>query len=147
MFKWFNRVNSLRISDDYFKPFSPLSNCLNRPAQRPPGPAININVIQWRHYPKTRQWFWLFDCLTMRNFSRMVVWYQTDRILGMLACCSNISTICMVNRKITLVLDVELLNWTANEEYWQRVGRFFIKSRFVVSAVTLFVQSFLGFKS
>ena len=27
-----------------------------------------------------------------------------------------------------------------------RVGRFFIKSRFVVSVVTLFVQRFLGFK-
>ena len=36
---------------------------------------------------------------------------------------------------------------TTNEESLQRVGRFFfIYSCFVVSAVTLFVQSFLGFK-
>ena len=35
-----------------------------------------------------------------------------------------------------------MLNWTANEESLRRVGRFFIYSRFVVSAVILFVRSF-----
>ena len=43
---------------------------------------------------------------------------------------SNISIIFIVNSKIVLVFETELLHWTANEESLRRVG-----SRFVVSAV------------
>ena len=66
----------------------------------------------------------------MRNFSGIVAWYSADRIGGMLAWSSNISIIFIVNSKIALVFETEMLNWTANEESLQRVGRFFIQSRF-----------------
>ena len=48
----------------------------------------------------------------------------------------------IVNSKIALVFETELLNWTANEESLWRVGKFFIYTGFVVSAVILFMQSF-----
>ena len=40
-----------------------------------------------------------------------------------------------------LVFETELLKLTANEESLRTVGRFFIYSRFVVSAVKLFMRS------
>ena len=111
---------------------------LNRPA---------VNAAQWRHhYPKTRQWFLLADCLNirkiMRNFSGNVAWYSEDQIPGMLAWSSNISIIFIVNSKIA-----RLRNWNARlncewKKSLRRVGRFFIKSRFVVSAEILFMRSF-----
>ena len=60
----------------------------------------------------------------------------------MLAWSSNISIIFIVNTKIALFFETEMLNWTASEESLQRVGRFFIKSTFVVSAVISFMRSF-----
>ena len=46
----------------------------------------------------------------MRNFSRIVAGYSADHILGMLAWSSNISLIFIVNSKIALVLETEMLN-------------------------------------
>ena len=79
----------------------------------------------------------------MRNFSGIVAWYSADHIPGMLAWSSNISIIFIVNSKIALVFETEMLNWTANEESLRRVGRFFIQSRFVVSAVKFVYAKFL----
>ena len=62
----------------------------------------------------------------MRNFSGIVIWYSSDNIPGMLAWSSNISIIFIVNSKIALVFETEMLNWTVNEESFGRVGRFFI---------------------
>ena len=53
----------------------------------------------------------------MRNFSWIVVWYSADHIPGMLAWSSNISIIFILNRKITLVLETEMLNWTAMKNH------------------------------
>ena len=62
------------------------------------------------------------------NFSGIVVWYLADRIPGILPFSSNIviSLIFILNSKIALVFETEMLNSTANEESLQRVGRFFI---------------------
>ena len=67
-------------------------------------------------------------CIIMKNFSRIVAWYSADRIPGILLCSSNISIslIFILNSKIALVFETEMLNWTANEESLWRVGRFFI---------------------
>ena len=46
------------------------------------------------------------------NFSGIVAWYSADRIGGMLAWSSNISIIFIVNSKIALVFETEMLNWT-----------------------------------
>ena len=64
----------------------------------------------------------------MKNFSGIVAWYSADRILGLLSCSSNISIslILILNSKIALVFETEMLNWTANEESLQNFGRFFI---------------------
>ena len=79
----------------------------------------------------------------MKNFSGIVTWYSADRIPGILLFSSNIliSLIFILNSKIALIFETEMLNWTANEETLQRVSRFFIKSRFVVSAVGDFVYA------
>ena len=81
----------------------------------------------------------------MKNFSGIVAWYSADRIPGILSFSSNISIslIFILNSKIALVFETEKLNWTANEESLRRVGRFSIKSRFVVSALNFFIQSFM----
>ena len=55
----------------------------------------------------------------MRNFSGIIAWYSAD----MLAWIPNISIIFIVNSKIALVFETELLNWNANEESLQKVGR------------------------
>ena len=67
-------------------------------------------------------------CIIMRNFSRTVVWYSTDRMPGILLVWSwKISTIFIANSKTALVFKTdELINWTTNEESLQRVERFFI---------------------
>ena len=80
----------------------------------------------------------------MKNFSGIVIWYSADRIPGIRSVCLNISIslIFILNSKIALVFETETLNWTANEESEEssrRVGRFFIQSRFVVSAAGDFV--------
>ena len=64
-------------------------------------------------------------------------------IPGILSFSSNISTslIFILNSKIALFLETEMLNWNANEESLLRVGRFFIQSRFVVSAAGDFVYA------
>ena len=79
----------------------------------------------------------------MKNFSGIVAWYSADRIPGILSFSSNISIslIFILNSKIALVFETEMLNWTANEESLRRVGRFFIQSRFVVSAAGDFVYA------
>ena len=66
---------------------------------------------------------------------------QPDRISGILSFSWNISIslIFILNSKIALAFETEMLNWTANEESLRRVGRFFIQSRFVVSAAGDFV--------
>ena len=46
----------------------------------------------------------------MRNFGGIVARYSADRIGGMLAWSSNISIIFIVNSKIALVFETELLN-------------------------------------
>ena len=48
----------------------------------------------------------------MRHFKGIVTWYAADRITGMLAWSSNISIIFIVNSKIALVFETEMLNWT-----------------------------------
>ena len=62
----------------------------------------------------------------MKNFSGIVAWYSADRIPGILSFSSNISIslIFILNSKIALVFETEMLNWTANEESLQRVGSF-----------------------
>ena len=79
----------------------------------------------------------------MKNFSGIVIWYSADRIPGILSFSSNtsISLIFILNSKIALFFETEMLNWTANEESLRRVGRFFIHSRFVVSAAGDFVYA------
>ena len=79
----------------------------------------------------------------MKNFSGIIGWYSSDRIPGILSFSSNISIslIFILNSKIALVFETETLNWTANEESLQRVGRFFIWSRSVVSAAGDFVYA------
>ena len=79
----------------------------------------------------------------MKNFSGIVTWYSADRIPGILSCSSHISIslIFILNSKIALVFETEMLNWTVNEESLRRVGRFFIWSRFVVSAAGDFVYA------
>ena len=64
----------------------------------------------------------------MKNFGGIVAWYSADHITGILSFSSNISIslIFILNSKIALVFETEMLNWTANEESLQRVGRFFI---------------------
>ena len=65
----------------------------------------------------------------MKIFSGIVAArYSADRIPGILSCSSNISKslIFILNSKIALVFETEMLNWTANEESLRRVGRFFI---------------------
>ena len=64
----------------------------------------------------------------MKNFSGIVAWYSADRIPGILSFSSNISIslIFILNSKIALVFETEMLNWTVNEESLRRVGRFFI---------------------
>ena len=46
----------------------------------------------------------------MRNFSGIVAWYSADRIRGMLAWSSNISIIFIVNSRIALYFETEMLN-------------------------------------
>ena len=64
----------------------------------------------------------------MKNFSAIVAWYSADRIPGILSFSSNISVslIFILTSKIALVVETEVLNWTASEESLRRVGRFFI---------------------
>ena len=71
----------------------------------------------------------------MKNFSAIVP--------GILWFSSNISTslIFILNSKIALFFETEMLNWNANEESLLRVGRLFIQSRFVVSAAGDFVYA------
>ena len=79
----------------------------------------------------------------MKNFSGIVAWYSADQIPRVLSFSSNISIslIFILNSKIALVFETEMLNWTANEESLRRVGRFFIYGRFVVLAAGDFVYS------
>ena len=79
----------------------------------------------------------------MNNFSGIVAWYSANRIPGILSFSSDISIslIFILNGKIALVFETEMLNWTANEESLGRVGRFFIYSRFVVAATGDFVYA------
>ena len=79
----------------------------------------------------------------MINFSGIVAWHSADRIPGILSFSWNISisAIFILSSKIALVFETEMLNWTANEESLRRVGRFFIWSRFVVSAAGDFVYA------
>ena len=64
----------------------------------------------------------------MKNFSGIVAWYSADRISGILSFSWNISIslIFILNSKIALVFETEMLKWTANEESLRRVSRFFI---------------------
>ena len=64
----------------------------------------------------------------MNNFSGIVAWYSSDRIPGILSFSSNISIslIFILNSKIALVFETEMLNWTANEESLLRVCSLFI---------------------
>ena len=78
----------------------------------------------------------------MKYFSGIVA-YSADHIPCFLAWSSNTSIIFTVNSKIALVFETEMLNLTANEELLRRVGRFFIQSRFVVSAVKFVYAKFL----
>ena len=80
----------------------------------------------------------------MENFRGIVTWYSADRIPPILSLSSNISIslIFILNGKIALVFETEMLNWTANEESSRRVGKWvFIQSRFVVSAAGDFVYA------
>ena len=80
----------------------------------------------------------------MKNVSGIVIWYSAYRIPGILSVSSNISLslIFILNSKIALVFETELLNWTANEESSRRVGKWvFIQSRFMVSAAGDFVYA------
>ena len=79
----------------------------------------------------------------MRNFSGFVSWYSANHTSGMRGWSPNISIIFIVNSKINLVFETEMLNWTANEESLRKVRRFFIYSRFVVSAVKFVYAKFL----
>ena len=95
-----------------------------------------VNAIQWRHSLLENLVAiigWLSKhlhilCIIMKNFSGIVAWYSTDPIPGIVSCSSNISIslIFILNSKIALVFETEMLNWTANEESLGRVGRFFI---------------------
>ena len=78
----------------------------------------------------------------MKYFSGIVA-YSADHIPCLLAWNSNASIIFTVNSKIALVFETEMPNLTANEELLRRVGRFFIKSHFVVSAVKFVYARFL----
>ena len=62
----------------------------------------------------------------MKNFSGIVAWHSADRIPGILSFSSNISIslIFILNSKIALVFETEMLNWTAKEESLRRVGTF-----------------------
>ena len=64
----------------------------------------------------------------MKNFSGIVAWYSADRIPCILSRSSNIliSLIFILNSKIALVFETEMLNWTANEESLLRVCSLFI---------------------
>ena len=57
----------------------------------------------------------------MRNFSGIVTCYSADRMGGILAWSWNISIIFLVNSKIALVFETELLNLTAKESL-RRIG-------------------------
>ena len=59
----------------------------------------------------------------MKNVSGIVDWYSADRIPGIN---TSISLIFILNSKIALVFETQMLNWTANEESLRRVGMFFI---------------------
>ena len=50
------------------------------------------------------------------KFSGIVAWYSVDHIRGMLARSPNIPIIFIVNNKIALAFETEMLNITANEE-------------------------------
>ena len=53
------------------------------------------------------------------KFSGIVAWYSADRIPGILSFSSKISLTLngfVLNSKIALVFETDLLNWTANEE-------------------------------
>ena len=55
----------------------------------------------------------------MKNFRGIIAWYSADRIVpGILSFSSNISInfILILNSKIALAFEIEMLNWTANEE-------------------------------
>ena len=61
------------------------------------------------------------------TFSRLKIGTQFQSLnRGMLVWSSNISIIFIVNSKIALVFETEMLNWTANEESLRRVSRFSI---------------------
>ena len=79
----------------------------------------------------------------MKNFRGIVAWYSADCIPGILSFSSNISIslIFILNTKIALVFETEMLNWTVNEESLRRVSRFFILSHFVVSVAGDFVYA------
>ena len=82
----------------------------------------------------------------MKNARGIFAWYLADRIPGIPSCGSNISIslIFILNSKIALVFEIEMLNWTGstgNEESLRKVGTFFIYSRFVVSAAGDFVYA------
>ena len=64
----------------------------------------------------------------MENFRGIVTWYSADRIPPILSLSSNISIslIFILNGKIALVFETEMLNWIVNEESLQKVSRFFI---------------------
>ena len=64
----------------------------------------------------------------MENFSGIVAWYSANRIPGILSFSPNISIslIFILNSKIALVFETEMLNWIVNEESLPKVGRFFI---------------------
>ena len=70
----------------------------------------------------------MYNYICMKNFSGIVAWYSADRIPGILSCSSNIliSLIFILNSKIALVFETEMLKWTANKESLRRVSRFFI---------------------
>ena len=79
----------------------------------------------------------------MKNFSGIVAWSSADRVPGILSFSSNILIGLILNSKMALVFETEMLNWTAKEESLRRVGRFFIliERRFVVSAAGDFVYA------
>ena len=95
-----------------------------------------VNAIQRRHsLPENPVAIvgWLSKhlhilCMIMKNFSGIVTWYSADPIPGILSCSSNISIslIFILNSKIALVFETEMLIWTANEESLRKFGRFFI---------------------
>ena len=59
----------------------------------------------------------------MKNFSGIVAWYSAAPIPGILSFSSNISTslIFILNSKIALAFETEMLNSSANEESLRRV--------------------------